>query len=219
VHKMPDTQKLLAVKKDLRKRRPEFIRQDSWLRTRIGNNPKWRRPKGKHSKMREKRVGKHARVEIGYRGPAQVRGLTLTGMAPKIIHNLEELQRLNAKTDIAILSSAIGLKAKIEITKKAQELGIKTNTKTEKLNARLAELKKEKLEREQAAKKEKAAPATAEKTEKKAEQAQPAAASAAATTQVTEKKTETQKQTQPKQKTERAAKSDKQKTVTEKHGP
>lgn len=140
---MSDLKQLLAIKKEKKARAPEFIRQDSWLRLKIGNKPRWRRPKGKHSKMRENRIGKHPRVEIGYRNPALVRGLTLTGMAPKLIHNIEELQRLNKQTDIAIVSATVGLKSRLEIAKKAQELGIKTNLKQEKLNERLAALKKQ----------------------------------------------------------------------------
>src|SRR3989344_1359696 len=129
---MSDVKHLLAIKKEKKARAPEFIRQDSWLRLKIGNKPRWRKPKGKHP-----------RVEIGYRNPALVRGLTLTGMTPKLIHNIAELQRLNKQTDIAIVSATVGLKSKLEIAKKAQELGIMTNLKQDKLNGRLAALKKQ----------------------------------------------------------------------------
>ncbi len=171
---MAEIQKLMAIKKDKKARAPEFIRQDSWLRLKIGNKPRWRRPKGKHSKMREKRVGKHPRVEIGYRNPSQVRGLTLTGMSPKLIHTLEELQGLNPKVDIAIVSSTVGLKSKLEIAKKTQALGIKTNLKLDKLNLRLAELKKHHEEKKITSKEAKKAETTEQKTEKTNAQAEPA---------------------------------------------
>ncbi|HIH14235.1 MAG TPA: 50S ribosomal protein L32e [Nanoarchaeota archaeon] len=188
---MTEIKKLLEIKKALKKKRPHFIRQDTWKFTRLANNPKWRQPRGKHSKMRERRVGKHKRVEIGYRNPAEVRGLSLAGFALKLVHNLAELQKLNPKTDIAILSSAIGLKAKIELAKKVQEMGIKSNVKLETLNARLAELKKQKALRATEKVKE---PKEDKKAEKKAtsqKTTQPAPATAVpAVKAVPEQKTE-----------------------------
>lgn len=185
-------QRLLEIKKELKRRRPEFVRQDSWLRKKLANKPKWRRPKGKHSKMRERRVGKHSRVEVGYRSPVLVRGLTLTGFVPKLVHNLEELQKLNPKTEIAILSSTLGMKSKVEIAKKAQELGIKTNLKQDVLNARLAALKKQREEKI-SEKKEKEKTKPAAKTGTQTEPAHAVKTESKETQKVEKTKTEKQK--------------------------
>ncbi|MBI2041019.1 MAG: hypothetical protein HYT16_02865 [DPANN group archaeon] len=139
---MVETQNILALKKHLNKKRPQFIRQEYRIRRKLRHEIKWRLPRGKHSKMREGRVGKVKRVQVGYRSPALMRGFTLTGMKPMLVHNLEELQKLDAKTNIAIFSSTVGLQAKAEMFLKAQQMGIKTNVRHDKLDARLAELKK-----------------------------------------------------------------------------
>ena len=194
---MSDLKQLLAIKKEKKARAPEFIRQDSWLRLKIGNKPRWRRPKGKHSKMRENRIGKHPRVEIGYRNPALVRGLTLTGMSPKLIHNVAELQRLNKQTDIAIVSATVGLRSKLEIAKKALELGIRTNLKQDRLDGRLAALKKQHEEKKIAAKETK-------KTEVKEQKADGKAKPVATTTQTAPINVETKTETAPAAKTDTA---------------
>ncbi len=137
-----EMQNVLALKKHLNKKRPQFIRQEYRIRKKLRGEKIWRLPRGKHSKMREGRVGKVKRVQVGYRSPAMVRGLTLTGMKPVVVHNPMELQKLNAKTDIAIFSSTVGLKLKLEMFRKAQQMGIKTNVRQNLLDARLAEMKK-----------------------------------------------------------------------------
>ncbi len=197
---MAETQRLLEIKKDMKKKSPHFIRQDTWKYPRLTNDPKWRKPRGKHSKMREKRIGKHKRVEVGYRTPSHVRGMTLTGMAHKLIHTMSELQNLNAKADIAILSSTLGLQSKIEITKKAQELGIKTNTRLDKLNARLAEMKKARAESKPAAAKVQPE-ARQEKKEPKLPENKPAVE-----TKTAEQKTNVAETKKPESKTERKVK-------------
>ncbi|MBI4095444.1 MAG: hypothetical protein HY438_01135 [DPANN group archaeon] len=159
---MAEIQNMLALKKNLNKKRPQFIRQEYRIRRKLRHEVKWRLPRGKHSKMREGRVGKVKRVQVGYRSPALVRGLTLTGIRPIVVHNLGELQKLNAKTDIAIFSSTIGLKARAEMFRKAQQMGIKTNVRQDRLDARLAEIKKK-------------AQAKPEQKAEKPAQAQPAA--------------------------------------------
>lgn len=160
---MAEIQNMLALKKNLNKKRPQFIRQEYRIRRKLRHEVKWRLPRGKHSKMREGRVGKVKRVQAGYRSPAMVRGLTLTGIRPVIVHNLEELQKLNAKTDIAIFSSTVGLRARAEMFRKAQQMGIKTNVRQDRLDARLAEMKKRSQAKPE------------QKTEKPVQAAQPAA--------------------------------------------
>lgn len=74
---------------------------------------KWRRPRGKHGKMRE---GKHGqrRIKIGLKQENQKQGIL-------IVRNLKDLE--NAKDEIII--ARIGKKKRIEIEKKAKERNIK----------------------------------------------------------------------------------------------
>jgi len=128
-----------------KKRKPKYIRQDWWKKSRLGKGrkkkQKWRRPKGRHSKVRERRKGKPKRPEVGYGSPKEVKG-TINGLRPIIIRNLKDLEKVDKEKDIAIISSNLGKKKKIEILKKCLEIGIKTNINIEKFLKRVEEERK-----------------------------------------------------------------------------
>lgn len=75
---------------------------------------KWRKPTGRHNKMREKRVGKPCVVSIGYGKQEKQKRI--------MIQNVKDLDRIN--NEVAIVGK-VGKKKKIEIAKKAKEKGIK----------------------------------------------------------------------------------------------
>jgi len=99
-------------------KRKKFIRRDWKKYKKLGENrkkkQKWRRPKGKHNKMREKRTGYPKKVCIGYRDKEE-KALTR-------INNLHELTNLKEKK--VILAAGIGRKKKIEIIGRCKEMGI-----------------------------------------------------------------------------------------------
>jgi len=104
----------------------KFLRQD-WMRhSRLGRGrkklQKWRRPRGRHSKIRRKRFGYPLKVMIGFSSPKKQAGL-IQGLKPVLVHNLKELSSLNNKS-IAIISR-VGAKLKMQMLKYAEEKGIK----------------------------------------------------------------------------------------------
>lgn len=82
---------------------------------------KWRNPTGRHNKIRNKRRGYSARVEIGYKTDKSARG-KIKEKTPKIIFNAKQLESIG-KNEIAIIGK-IGRKKKLEIAKKAKEMKI-----------------------------------------------------------------------------------------------
>ncbi len=82
---------------------------------------KWRNPTGRHNKIRNKRRGYGARVEIGYKTDKKLRG-KINEKIPREIFNAKQLENLG-KNEIAIIGK-IGMKKKIEIVKKAKEMKI-----------------------------------------------------------------------------------------------
>ena len=114
---------------------PKFVRR-SWDRfLRLGKKSKkkrvWRRPKGRHSKTREKMKGYPASVEIGYGTKKETRG-KIREKTPVVVYNLKELGRIK-KDEIAIIGK-MGKKKKIEIVKIAKEKNIPLlNVNTKKL--------------------------------------------------------------------------------------
>jgi len=111
----------------------KFLRR-SWDRySKLGKsvkkNRKWRRPTGRHNKMREKRKGLPAVVSIGYRTEKLKRD-RIFGEKISKVRNLNEIKDVNTERRIYLLR--MGKRKKIEIAKKAKENGleiINLNTK------------------------------------------------------------------------------------------
>lgn len=113
---------LLELKKKMKKKKPNFIRQDAHKKKRLGG--KWRKPKGLQSKMRLSLKGYRKTVKLGYRKPKQVRSLHKSGLKGVNVNNVSNLNTVDSKTE-GVIISRIGLKKKIDIVKKAIEMKIK----------------------------------------------------------------------------------------------
>ena len=117
------------TKKDLSKRnrmshkRPSFKRQNWFRYKRLGE--KWRRPRGIHSKMRRHFKYRIPVVQVGFRGPARVRGLHPSGFEEVLVHNTKEVENVNPETQAVRISSTVGDKKRELIVKKADELKIR----------------------------------------------------------------------------------------------
>lgn len=115
-------QRLLRLRVRMERRMPEFVRIDQWRYKRIEGSG-WRYPRGLDSKIRRKWKGWPPCVEVGYRKPAAVRGLHPSGFVEAVIHNAEELDRLDPRTHAVRIASAVGLRKRLEILKRAIERG------------------------------------------------------------------------------------------------
>jgi large subunit ribosomal protein L32e len=105
--------------------RLKFLRRNWSKASRLGKGRKkkqvWRSAKGRHSKMRNKRKGYPAIVEIGFKRDKKGSGL-IEDKKPILVKNLRELEKVK-KGEIALIGN-IGNKKRIEIVKKAKEKGI-----------------------------------------------------------------------------------------------
>ncbi len=116
-------QEKLAIRKQIKKRTPEFLREEWFRYKRIPKN--WRRPDGITSKMRINLKYRPSKVRIGFRGPKEARGLHASGFEEIIIHNANELERIDSKTQAARIGGSVGTRKRIEIEKKADELDVR----------------------------------------------------------------------------------------------
>ncbi len=114
---------LLELRRMVKARKPEFVRQESWRYKRVREN--WRKPKGIDSKMRLQVKGWPKIVKVGYRGPRVARYLHPSGYRDILVHNVEELSRLDPSRDAARIASTVGARKRALIVSKAKELGIK----------------------------------------------------------------------------------------------
>lgn len=118
-----EEKRLLGLRKRMNRKRPEFHRQEWFRYKRLGTS--WRKPRGKHSKLREKKGYRHAFVESGYRGPVKVRNLHPSGFREVYVSNVTDLEKIDPKTQAARISSTIGTKKRKTIQETAKSSGIK----------------------------------------------------------------------------------------------
>lgn len=121
---MRELKELLDARKEMKDRKPAFIRQDHHRRKRLGRKIKWRKPKGIHSKIRHHLKGRRRMPSPGFKSPSKVLGLHATGLKIVHVHSANDINKIKKEGEGIIISKQVGLKKKAEILKKARELGI-----------------------------------------------------------------------------------------------
>ena len=113
-------ERMLEVRKDMKERKPVFIRQDNPKRMKL--NYKWRKPKGIHSKIRHKFKGRRKMPSPGYKSPVKVRGLHSSGLEMMRVYSIEDMAKIKNGTQGAVIPKGLGSKKRLAILKKAKEL-------------------------------------------------------------------------------------------------
>jgi len=124
---LSEKRKIQEKIKKIRAKRLVFLRYDWDKFYRIGRQETWRKPKGIDNPMRLELKGSPLKVKVGYGSLNDIKGLHPSGLKPVIVRNKKELEKLsNLKNEvIVILSSTLGLKKRLELLRRAQELGLK----------------------------------------------------------------------------------------------
>ncbi|KUO39271.1 MAG: 50S ribosomal protein L32 [Hadesarchaea archaeon DG-33-1] len=106
-----------------KRRMPRFRRQE-WFRFRkLGE--KWRRPRGKDSKMRLGERGKPVLPSVGYKLPKSTRGSHPSGLAEITVSRPGEIDKVNPSRQAVRIASSVGRRKREQILARANELGIK----------------------------------------------------------------------------------------------
>jgi large subunit ribosomal protein L32e len=113
---------LLEIRKELKERKPIFIRQDNPKRMKL--NDKWRKPKGIHSKIRHKFKGRRKMPSPGYKSPRDVKGLHASGLKIVNVSSIDDVKNIKKESEGIVISKSVGMKKRFEILKKAKELNI-----------------------------------------------------------------------------------------------
>lgn len=122
---MTINKELLALRQKTAEHRPDFVRQESWRYKRIAVSS-WRKPKGiDNHQRRQKFRGRPGLVKIGYGGPKVARGLHPSGFTDNLVYNIDDLQKLNPKTDGVRIAHGVGTKKRLEIVAMAVEKKLK----------------------------------------------------------------------------------------------
>lgn len=104
----------------------KFLRSDTVRHLRLGKNrrklQKWRRPRGRHSKIRKKRMGYPVFPTVGYKGQKKKSG-KISNLAPLVVYNVSGVEK--ASQDNILIIARVGAKKKMDIIKKAEEKNLK----------------------------------------------------------------------------------------------
>ncbi len=124
---MENLSTLLRLRRRLKSRKPEFRRYESHKKLRLRDKG-WRKPRGRHNKLRQMYGGKwsgRALVRVGYGSPSKVRGLHPCGKEEVLVYNPSQLESLNPETQAVRIASSVGMKKRLAIEDRAKQLGLK----------------------------------------------------------------------------------------------
>jgi len=114
---------VIKERQRIKNKKPEFRRQESWRYKRVKEN--WRKARGIDNKMRMKLKGWPRTPTIGYRGPKNARYLHPSGFVEVLVHNVDDIEKIDPKTQAIRIAHTIGAKKRIEISTRADEKGVR----------------------------------------------------------------------------------------------
>lgn len=120
---MTEISRLLNHRRRQKAKKPQFGRQQADDKVKLRDKG-WRKPTGRHSKYRQRYGGKKI-VVSGYGSPKKIRNLHPSGYQEILIHNPGELESVNKSEQAVRIASTVGVKKRLDIEKKAKELGLK----------------------------------------------------------------------------------------------
>ena len=107
-----DVTRLLAQRK-AQKRGLNFVEKESKFKASI--KARWRRPRGKHSPVRECHKGRPGMPHPGYGSAKAVRGLVLDGKVPIVVNNEKDFEGLDASKVAIISGGKVGMRKKMKL--------------------------------------------------------------------------------------------------------
>ena len=119
---MPEKKRLMKLKRKIKRKKPAFKRQEQDFETHLKEG--WRRPRGRHSKIRKHEKGRGSHPSPGYGSPRAVRGLNRNGLEDVRIFTAKELDSLDPKKHSVLIGGSVGRKKSLEIRKRAGELSL-----------------------------------------------------------------------------------------------
>lgn len=115
--------KHLNERRKRKDKQPTFRRQEWFRYKRLGES--YRKPRGLQSKMRKNLKYRQPMARVGYGTNKEVRGLHPSGFEEVLVHNPNDLDKIDPKKQAARIGHQVGTRKRIAIEDKAEELGIR----------------------------------------------------------------------------------------------
>jgi large subunit ribosomal protein L32e len=103
-----------------KRKQPSFRHEQAHRWMRITDS--WRKVQGIDSKTREKRKGRPAMPNAGYRKPKAIRDIHPSGYIERMVYRPSDLDDLNPEVHAVRIGSTVGLRKRQDILKKAETL-------------------------------------------------------------------------------------------------
>lgn len=118
---MSEEERLLEIRKRMKKKRPSFRRVESWRYDRVKDS--WRKARGIDSQTRKKTKSGVKSPSVGYRSPKKIRGLHPSGYQEVRINNKNDIDMLNLspKKHAIKISGRLGSKKRLDLIDYAQK--------------------------------------------------------------------------------------------------
>lgn len=117
-----ERKRLLALREKIDRKRPKFVRPESWRYKRLHTN--WRRPRGLDTKVRRCKKGWPPQPKVGYRTPKGVRNLHPSGLEEVLVHNVDDLTSVDQDRQVARIGGGVGGRKRNLIMMEAAKRGI-----------------------------------------------------------------------------------------------
>lgn len=100
-----------------------FRRQEGYRHAKLKDA--WRRPRGRHSKLRKAEKPRGRIPRAGYGSPRQARGLNRLGYREVRVNTRKDMESLNPKEEMAVLAGTLGRRKRGELVTLAGEMGVR----------------------------------------------------------------------------------------------
>jgi len=119
----PEKTRVLALRSKIDKKKPDFVRPESWRYKRL--DPRWRRPRGLDNKVRRQIKGWPTSPRMGYRTPKAVRNLHPSGLEEVLINSLADLSSVDPQRQAVRIGGRVGGRKRDLILTEVTKIGIR----------------------------------------------------------------------------------------------